>query len=353
MPSPFAKHFASLKLTPSPFNTRDWARVDAKIRAGAFFSATIEDERLLEGLRSLCQAGINEGWQESEFIHLAKRWMSDNGYNGQSERVQTLTPEESIAYENNVRFIDSRARLKLIFRTQAEMAAGATQYARDMEPRMLYLSPGWRFVRRQGAKTFRDDHVEHENEVRLKTDEAYWLARNDPEFGGFNIPHAPFGFNSWMWLSPASRQECVQAGCMTAEEAAMKPKEWLALQKEQSAPAPAERYETAKADVVAQAVQRTLAERSAKQLPEYSRKRIIQRNAEHGIPVIISNDTIAATLPTVSPLDLAIQSIIARMLTKKPKRKQFKTDKEYQKALNEWQKKIKYLQSPSPSANPS
>ena len=87
MPSPFAKHFASLKLTPSPFNTREWARVDAKIRTGAFFSATIEDEHLLEGLRTLCQAGINEGWQESMFVRLAKQWMADNGYSPRIKRI--------------------------------------------------------------------------------------------------------------------------------------------------------------------------------------------------------------------------------------------------------------------------
>lgn len=325
--------------------------MDAKIRVGAFFSATIEDERLLEGLRSLCQAGINEGWQESMFVRLAKQWMSDNGYHGQSERLATMTPEESVAYENNVRFIDSRARLKLIFRTQMAMASGCTQYARDMEPRFLYLNPGWQFKRNQGAKTFRDDHVEHENEIRLKTDEAYWLARNDPEFGGFNLPHGPFGFNSWMWQLPVSRQQCVDAGIMTSEEAAMKPKEWLAKQtataEQQAAPTPAQRYETAKADVVTQAVQRTLAERSARQLPEYSRQRIIQRNAERGNEVTIQNDVIAVKLPTLAPLDLAIAGLIDKLRAKKPKRKEFKTEKEYKKALETWQKKIKYLQSPS------
>ena len=349
MPSPFAKHFASLKLTPSPFNTREWARVDAKIRTGAFFSATIEDEHLLEGLRTLCQAGINEGWQESMFVRLAKQWMTDNGYNGQSERLATMTPEESIAYENNVRFIDSRARLKLIFRTQAQMAAGATQYAEDMEPRQLYMYPGWAFVRNPGAKTFRDDHVDHENDIRLKTDEEYWLARNDPEFGGFNNPFPPFGFNSWMWVFPRDRQACVKAGIMSAEEAAMKPREWLAQQttkaEKQAAPTPTQRYEKAKADVVVQAVQRTLAERSAKRLPEYSRQRIIQRNAEREAPVSIQNDVMQVKLPTVSPLDIVLANILKQVIAKKPKRADFKTADDYKKALYLWRKKIKYLQS--------
>lgn len=350
MPSPFSKHFSSLKLTPSPFNTREWARVDAKIRTGAFFSATIEDEHLLEGLRSLCQAGINEGWQDAMFVRLAKQWMADNGYNGQSERLATMTPEESIAYENNVRFIDSRARLKLIFRTQAEMAAGMTQRARDFEPQMLYLRPGWRFVRRPGAKTFRQDHVDHENDIRLKSEEEYWLARNDPEFGGFNNPGPPFGFNSWMWVSPVSRQDCVKAGCMSPEEAAMKPREWLAQQtakaEEQAAPTPTQRYEKAKAEIIVQGIQRTLAERSAKRLPEYSRKRIIQRNAERNAPVSIKNDVAEVQLPTVSPLDIVLSKILKQVLAKKPKRTDFKTAAEYKEALDLWQKKIKYLQSP-------
>lgn len=355
VPSPFAKHFRNLKTTAAPFNTREWARVDAKIRTGAFFSATVEDEHLLEGIRSLCQKGIEEGWQESEFARLAKQWMADNGYDKQSERLQTMTPEEAQKYENSVRHIDSRARMRLIFRTQCAMASGVTQYARDMEPRLLYIYPGWQFLRNKGAKTFREDHVEHENDIRLKTDEEYWLARNDPEFGGFNLPHGPFGFNSWMRQSPVTRQKCVEAGIMSEEEARMKPKEWLAMQdanaKQSGQPDTTQRHEQAKQEIITQAVQRTLAERSARQIPEPARQRIIQRNAERKIPVAIQNDVIAATLPSHSPLDLAILNLVAILKKKKPKRKDFKTEKEYKKALETWQKKIKYLQSPSPSAN--
>lgn len=78
--------------------------------------------------------------------------------------------------------------------------------------------PGWKFVRNPGAKTFRKDHVEHQGEVRLKTDFDYWLARNDPSFGGFNNPYPPFGFNSWMWTSPVSRAKCVRLGLVAEGE---------------------------------------------------------------------------------------------------------------------------------------
>lgn len=131
-----------------------------------------------------------------------------------------MSPEERAKYENDVRNLDSRARLELIIRTQRAIAAGYNQFLNGMKPHALNVYPGWRFKRQDGAreKYKRPDHVAHENDVRLKTDFKYWLARNSKDQGGFELPHAPFGFNSWMRLSPVARKECERLGLIAPGE---------------------------------------------------------------------------------------------------------------------------------------
>ena len=171
----------------------------------------------------MCEAGIRDGWTEMEFLANMRRWMSEftdadsRPYYDEDAR-DTWTAAQRKSYDNSVQHIDSLARLRLIFRTQAEMGAGWSQWAAGYDELPLKANPGWRFYRRPGAKTKRADHVLHENQVRLKTDLAYWRARNNPDFGGFDNPFPPFGYNSFMWLAPVSRAECERLGLIKPGE---------------------------------------------------------------------------------------------------------------------------------------
>lgn len=216
--------FRSHVLMPTSMSTRELVRLDPVIRQRTFFSATVECEKLLDGIRGFVQECIQEGCTEGEFIHRVNQWLWENAqllgedYPTGKVRDEEWDAEEARRYERSVRHIDSLARLRLIFRTQAEMCAGFSDFQRDMQPEALSDYPGWKFVRMPGAKTFRKDHVEHQGEVRLKNDFDYWLARNDPSFGGFNNPYPPFGFNSWMWTSPVSYAKCVRLGLLEEGE---------------------------------------------------------------------------------------------------------------------------------------
>lgn len=211
-------YFQGLTTVPTALSSAELAKMRAEVRTGAFFSARIEDVHYLDGLRQFVQQGIDEGLTEGEFIYRVRAWLESNAhslgedYTAPSVRLDAWEREEVVKYERSVRNIDSLARLRLIFRTQAEMCAGVTEWRRGMEDEQVQLFPAWRFIRRPGAKTFRADHVEHEDAVRLKTDLAFWIARNNPEFGGFGNPWPPFGFNSWMWIVPVSRSECESLG---------------------------------------------------------------------------------------------------------------------------------------------
>lgn len=208
----------NLSVIPTGYTSQQLGALSAQVRLGAFFSAQVESERYLQGLRAMVAGAMEEGVTEGEFLHRVRAWLqmeADSlGLEAPSDRLERMSPEEVQSYERDVRRPDSLARLRLIFRTQAEMCAGLTEWRRGMEPMQLRLFPAWRFIRRPGAKTFRADHVEHEDEIHLKADLAWWMARNDPEFGGFGNPWPPFGFNSWMWIVPVSRAECERLGVL-------------------------------------------------------------------------------------------------------------------------------------------
>lgn len=231
MSNPYAEHFRKFKIEPSSRTAEEWARVAPRERLGRMFSARVMDERLLAELKAMVDDALSEGMSQQDFVMYARRRLaairSAAGipYNGSSERAE-WGEEERERYENDVRHVDSVARLKLILRTQSRMANGVREFEQAFEDFWLEQFPGWRFVRQPGAKEEykREDHVAHENEVRLKTDTDFWLARNDPSFGGFNNPYPPFGYNSWCWVEPVSRQECERLGLLPAGERLTVPK---------------------------------------------------------------------------------------------------------------------------------
>lgn len=227
--NPVSDRFRELEPVPSPMSTEEWAAVEPAVRNGAFFSAGVEDAHLLEALRQNMDRAIAEGWTQQEFIAAMTRWLREHvdPATGRpyidDEAWEKMTAEERDAHERKITNIDSVVRLKLIFRTQAEVASGWNQFRHEMSPERLRKYPGWEFYRKSGAKTFRKDHVAHQGEIRLKTDFDYWMARNSADQGGFQNPFPPFGFNSWMWVLEVDRDECEDLGLLKRGEPAPMP----------------------------------------------------------------------------------------------------------------------------------
>ena len=206
------KYRRELDLYPSAMTSAEWAEVEPAVRNNAFFSACVEDERVLAALKKLVDEALAEGLSPQEFVRRALVML---------EAIRLTPPEDGAEreiFEESVEILYDPERLRLILRTQEQMASGYAAFCKAFERVQLLLNPGWRFVRQPGAKTKREDHVKHEGAVRLKTDWQFWLARNDPSFGGFGNPYAPFGFNSWMRTFPVSREECEKLGLLKPGE---------------------------------------------------------------------------------------------------------------------------------------
>lgn len=197
-----------LSLYPSSMSTVEWAEVAPAVRNSAFFSATVEDEHLLAALKKLVDMGEEEGWSPAEFVENALHMMDNIKLDPEAREAETFKDSFNTLYDPK--------RLRLVFRTQGELAYGYKQLQEEFNGVNLQVYPGWKFVRQAGAKEKqkRVDHVKHENAVRLKTDIQFWLDRNSFDQGGFGNPYAPWGFNSWMRSQPVNRKTCEELGLL-------------------------------------------------------------------------------------------------------------------------------------------
>lgn len=208
-----------LTLAPSANTSAEWQSVSAAVRNTSFFSARIEDERLLAGLQALVDRAVAEGWSVNAFIDEATKMLDD---------IWLETPNKDESFEQSFTALYNPNRLRLIYKTQRQLSDGFRQFIEDFDPYQLQVYPAWEFYRQPGAKeqNKRPDHVRHERVVRLKTDLRFWLARNSPEQGGFANPYGPWGFNSWMRTSPVDRGEAERLGLLKPGERVVIPPEY-------------------------------------------------------------------------------------------------------------------------------
>lgn len=208
-----------LKLYPSADTSAEWGTVSAAVRNNSFFSACIEDERLLAGLQKLVDTASDKGWGAAQFIDEALIFLDD-------VKLQpgALADETS---EDNFNRLYNVERLRLIYLTQRELSAGYRNFVDAFDPVMLKMYPAWEFYRQEGAKeeNKRQDHIDHEGEVRLKTDVEFWLDRNRVEIGGFGNPYGPWGFNSWMTTIDVDRATAESLGLLAPGEKVSPPAE--------------------------------------------------------------------------------------------------------------------------------
>lgn len=186
--------------------------MSAAVRNNSFFSACIEDERLLGGLQELVNKGLDEGWSVGAFVDEALIMLDAIAADPSVEQDET--------FRDNFERLYDVERLRLIFTTQRDLSLGYKNFCRAFEPATLWAYPAWEFKRQPGAieQYKRRDHVKHEGVARLKTDIKFWLARNHPSIGGFGNPYGPWGFNSWMREVQVSRKVAEEIGLLKPGE---------------------------------------------------------------------------------------------------------------------------------------
>ena len=139
-------------------------------RAWHFSTARLTQQRVLDELAHELNASFRAGEVEGQWRMRAHDVL-------RKYKMVTEPFEDKVAwaaYQNDVKNLDSLARLRLIHRVNVSAAYGLTTFQNGFKPNILRQFPCWRFDRISGAKDPRALHVEFEGEVRLKWDWDFW-----------------------------------------------------------------------------------------------------------------------------------------------------------------------------------
>ena len=205
----------------SPFNSAQWTAQGADVRVKSFFSAGIESTRFLERGQTLLDDFLTKSVEEvtdskgnkstklkvgsrADFVRKMREFQLREGM---------ATEKDFKGTQTDIKNITKLSRLQLIFDTNIRQSFGFGRWQQSMHPAVLDAFPASRFVRLPGSVMKRPRHLASEDEVRLKTDIAYWAQyQNGADIGGFEVPYAPFGFNSNMTTRDVTRKVAERLG---------------------------------------------------------------------------------------------------------------------------------------------
>ena len=210
MPGP-ASDILRRELRPTAEGSREIRDWPAEVRRRAFFSAKVEEARVLEAMRSAC-AAVADGALDASAARLA---ILDALAAAGAEPAGDGT-------DGGVRDVTSRARMDLVLRTNRQQAQAMGQLARSEDPEVAAVFPAWELASGAYRRVHRDwfarwkaagDSVAWQGARRMLSaadrmvalkSSPIWAALGEGA-GGFRDtlgnPWPPFAWNSsYVWL---------------------------------------------------------------------------------------------------------------------------------------------------------
>lgn len=205
-----------LKLpTPSGMSSAEWAEISPQIRDQAFFSARVEQQRIVDMLHDKLTQLIRNELDQSEFRRDMRSFLDSIGYSPDEGDVGTIKD------------LRTQARLELIRKINVGMARGYKQWRQFTTPAALEEFPAQRLVRRQRRNVQRDwltrwqvaaqavgwEGVYRGDDMVALKSSPIWV-----QLSRFGHPYPPFDFNSGMGTENVSIDECVKMGIVKEGE---------------------------------------------------------------------------------------------------------------------------------------
>lgn len=200
-------------LVGSGLDSRQWSAVQAGLRDRAFFSATVEDVRVLGAFRTAC-ARLAAGETDPSAARIEMRdALTAAGYR---------PPDAEEQGPGGVRNLMNQRRLDLILKTNVEQARGWAQHTEGTTPGALLAYPAQRLVRVRQRRMPRDwtarwkeagDAVGWQGACR---DEfvALKLSPIWAQLSRFGTPYPPFDFNSGMGVEDVGKRKARELGLL-------------------------------------------------------------------------------------------------------------------------------------------
>ena len=215
--------------TPSGMSSAEWDEIAPQIRDQAFFSARVEEQRILDALKDKLTRIIRNELDPSEFRRDMRSFLDSIGYDPDEGAVGTIKD------------LRTQARLDLIRKINVGMARGYKQWRQFTTPAALEEFPAQRLVRRQRRNIQRDwltrwqvaaqavgwDGVYRGNDMVALKSSPIWV-----QLSRFGHPYPPFDFNSGMGTENVSIDECIKMGFKEAEKKQTVPEAKLSPEEE-------------------------------------------------------------------------------------------------------------------------
>ena len=203
-------------LVGSGMDSRQWSAVQAGLRDRAFFSATVEDVRVLGAFRTAC-AKLAAGETDPSSARIEMR--------DALKAVGYRPPDAEDQGPGGIRNLMNQRRLDLILKTNVEQARGWAQYMEGTTQGALLAYPAQRLVRVRQRRMPRDwtarwkeagDAVGWQGACR---DEfvALKLSPIWVQLSRFGTPYPPFDFNSGMGVEDVGKRKARELGLLEGE----------------------------------------------------------------------------------------------------------------------------------------
>lgn len=196
-------------LVGSKLDTQKWSKIQAGLRDRAFFSAKVEEARILHAARQMC-AEVAEGKRSaSEFRRDMRALLEKMGHPGNDGN------------DNDLRNLYAQRRLDVLRETNVRQARGYVQHLEATTQGALMAFPAQELVRVQDREKPRDwetrwraagGHFYGGRMIALKGD-PIWAA-----ISRFGTPWPPFDFGSGMGVEDIDREEAVELGVIGEDD---------------------------------------------------------------------------------------------------------------------------------------
>ncbi len=190
-------------LVGSKLDTQKWSKIQAGLRDRAFFSAKVEEARILHAARQMC-AEVAEGKRSaSEFRRDMRALLEKMGHPGNDGN------------DNDLRNLYAQRRLDVLRETNVRQARGYVQHLEATTQGALMAFPAQELVRVQDREKPRD----WETRWRAAGGRFYGARmiaiKGDPVWTAisrFGTPWPPFDFGSGMGVEDMDWEEAVELG---------------------------------------------------------------------------------------------------------------------------------------------
>lgn len=202
-------------LVGSNLDTLGWDAISSDLRNRAFFSAQVEEMRILHGMRENVAALAAGKKDPSEIRRDLRELLAEIGYDPGEQR-------------GTIKDLLTKRRLDVMMQTNVQQARGYANHVRAIAPGAMLAAPAYELIRVKTRRVPRDwqsrwaDAANKVNYSGVARGTPLMIAMKDSPIWSalsrFGNPFPPFDFNSGMGVRNVKKSVCRELGLLGPDE---------------------------------------------------------------------------------------------------------------------------------------